>query len=67
VVAVEVTGEPGARAFTVTVRSPDTGCERYADLWEVVSTDGDLRYRRVLAHSHVDEQPFTRSGGPGTG
>ncbi|MGF1662257.1 MAG: hypothetical protein ACFCVG_07255 [Kineosporiaceae bacterium] len=64
VVAVEVTGEPGDYAFTVTVRSPDTGCERYADFWEVVGTDGDLLYRRVLAHSHVDEQPFTRGGGP---
>lgn len=64
VLAVQVTGSPGAYEFQVTVRSPDTGCDRYADWWEVLSEDGRLLYRRVLAHSHVSEQPFTRSGGP---
>lgn len=44
--------------------SPDTGCDRYADWWEVLDQDGALLYRRVLAHSHPDEQPFTRDGGP---
>lgn len=64
VIAVEVVGEPGGYTFAVTVASLDTGCERYADWWEVLTADGDLLYRRVLLHSHVDEQPFSRSGGP---
>ena len=66
VIAVQARGQPGAYQFNVTVRSPDLGCKQYADWWEVVSEDGKLLYRRVLLHSHVDEQPFTRSGGPVT-
>lgn len=64
VIAVQVSGAPGAYQFDVTIQSPDTGCQQYADWWEVVSADGTLLYRRVLAHSHVNEQPFTRAGGP---
>lgn len=64
VTAVTVTGDPGAYTFNVTVQSPDTGCDQYADWWEVLTEDGNLVYRRILAHSHVDEQPFERSGGP---
>lgn len=64
VISVQASGQPGAYQFNVGIRSRDLGCAQYADWWEVVSTDGKLLYRRVLLQSHVDEQPFTRSGGP---
>lgn len=47
--------------FRVTVRSADTGWDKYADAWEVVGPDGSVYGTRVLTHPHVDEQPFTRS------
>lgn len=61
---VAVRGSAGSYLFQVTVRSPDRGCDRYANWWEVVTPEGELVYRRVLRHSHVEEQPFVRSGGP---
>lgn len=64
VVQVSASGEGRSYRLSVTLESPDTGCEQYADWWEVITLEGDLVYRRILAHSHVDEQPFTRSGGP---
>jgi len=58
---VEMTGGPDAWTVSVTVRSPDVDCDQYASWWEIVTVDGDLVYRRILNHSHADEQPFTRS------
>lgn len=64
VLSVVASGESGSYQLAVEISSPDLGCEQYADWWEVVTSEGELLYRRVLLHSHVTEQPFTRSGGP---
>jgi hypothetical protein len=64
IISVSVVGEPNNYTFSVGISSPDTGCDQYADWWEVLSEDGNLVYRRILAHSHVNEQPFIRSGQP---
>ena len=67
VVSVSVSGNSGAYNFSVGVLSPDDGCAKYANWWEVASESGELLYRRILAHSHTPpqfEQPFVRSGGP---
>ncbi len=63
VLDVKVTGSGENFRFSVTVEHADEGWDHYADRWEVVSEDGKTIYgTRVLAHPHVNEQPFTRSG-----
>ena len=62
VTKVTVTGKSAYR-FNVTLESDETGCAQYADWWEVLDSKGALLYRRILFHSHPNDQPFTRSGG----
>lgn len=47
--------------FWVTVEHADTGWEHYANSFEILKENGTLIKRRILAHPHVEEQPFTRS------
>ncbi len=61
VVDVEVTGTGNDFLFSVTLQHADTGWQHYADAWEVLDKDGTVYGKRVLAHPHVHEQPFTRS------
>ncbi|MGI9351076.1 MAG: hypothetical protein ACR2O3_05895 [Rhizobiaceae bacterium] len=62
VVGVDVSGSGKNYRFSVTVEHADSGWDHYADAWEVVGEDGTVYGKRILAHPHVDEQPFTRSG-----
>jgi hypothetical protein len=48
--------------FAATVKSADTGWDRYADQWIVLDGESSsILGTRVLLHPHETEQPFTRS------
>ena len=64
VVAVSLKAEAGGTwTVEVTVKSDDTGWQKYADKWEILAPDGRVLATRVLLHPHEDEQPFTRDLG----
>jgi hypothetical protein len=48
--------------FLVTVQHDDQDPAHWADWWRVRTVEGAELGRRVLLHSHVGEQPFTRDG-----
>lgn len=62
VVAVDIIADgDGAHRFDVTVEHGDEGWDHYADRWDVLDDAGRVIASRTLLHSHVNEQPFTRS------
>ena len=63
VVAATIDSSGDTYRLSATILSADTGWEKYADAWVVRAPDGTVLGTRVLAHPHVDEQPFTRSLG----
>jgi len=61
VVNVDAIKSGGTWRFNVAIKHADSGWEHYADGWGVYLMDGTELGYRVLAHPHVNEQPFTRS------
>lgn len=51
----------GLWTFEVTLGHADEGWDHYADRYDILSPDGALLGSRILAHPHVEEQPFTRA------
>lgn len=50
----------GSWCFDTQVRHNDQSWEHYADAWQVTDLEGNVLGKRVLAHPHDNEQPFTR-------
>jgi hypothetical protein len=57
---VDIRQRDGRYDLDVTIRSKDTGWDRYADRIEALGPDGAVLGTRILEHPHEDEQPFTR-------
>lgn len=54
-------GGNASYTIAVTLEHADHGWDHYANQWQVVGPNGDVIATRILAHPHVNEQPFTRS------
>jgi hypothetical protein len=61
IVSVDSRNSGSSWTFDVTLEHGDTGWDHYADGWGVYAPDGTELGYRVLAHPHVNEQPFRRS------
>lgn len=65
VTAVSTAGAPSAYQLQVSIESADLDCSQYADWWEVLTQEGSLIFRRILEHSHTDDNGTSDPGGPG--
>jgi hypothetical protein len=63
IVKVSAQSQNALYTFSVSVHSDDLGCQQFANWREILNDKGVLLYRRILFHSHVQDTPFTRSGG----
>ena len=59
-VEIRPASQVGRFDLDVTLRHADSGWDHYANRWEVLAPDGRIIATRILAHPHVNEQPFTR-------
>lgn len=50
----------GLVTISATILHADEGWDHYADGFDVLDKNGEILSTRVLAHPHVNEQPFTR-------
>jgi hypothetical protein len=63
VVAANASKSGETSPVSAPVRHADEGWKHYANSFQILAMDGKVLGTRVLAHPHVNEQPFTRSLG----